>query len=46
MVMMVMMMVMVCSGHVLSLRRDRSRQAEDEGECNQELFHMRIDASF
>jgi hypothetical protein len=44
-VMMVVMMVMVvaiCS-RPLSLRRNRSREAENEDESNQKLFHGRLD---
>jgi hypothetical protein len=38
-----MMVVVVGRGNHLRLRRDRSREAEDENEPCQKLFHARID---
>jgi hypothetical protein len=44
-VMVVVMMVMVVRrGNHLRLRRDRSREAEDQNEPCQKPFHVRIDA--
>jgi hypothetical protein len=39
----VMMMTVVASGRPLRLRRDRSRETEDNDETKQKLLHVEID---
>lgn len=41
---MTMVVMVVSRGHHLRLRRDRNRDAEDNNEPEQKLFHVGIDA--